>query len=60
MKKLTSPALAALLLVAGLAMVAGAPPAHAANPERRWQRELPGGTIRGSSPLGIDLDGGGT
>ena len=63
MTKRTSPArartsvLAALLASGGLVLVSGAEPARAATPELRWQQEIAGATIRGSSPLAVDLDG---
>ena len=41
-------------------MVVEASPAQAApTAQHRWTREYPGVVIRGSSPLGVDLDGGG-
>jgi hypothetical protein len=52
-------ALALLASSLSLVLVAGAEPAHAANPSRVWQQTLGGATIRGSSPLAVDLDGGG-
>ncbi|MGH9166054.1 MAG: FG-GAP-like repeat-containing protein, partial [Acidimicrobiales bacterium] len=54
----TARAIFAALLV-GLGVVAtGAGPASAA-PTQRWSVDLPGAAIRESSPLAIDLDGGG-
>ncbi|HEX9968580.1 MAG TPA: VCBS repeat-containing protein, partial [Acidimicrobiales bacterium] len=52
--------LAALATVAGLAVVGQANPAKAApTPSLKWTREYGGAVIRGSSPLAVDLDGGG-
>ncbi len=49
--------LCAVVLGAGLVLVGGEPAAAA--PTLRWSIDLPGGAIRESSPLGVDLDGGG-
>ncbi|HVE47413.1 MAG TPA: FG-GAP-like repeat-containing protein [Acidimicrobiales bacterium] len=48
--------LAAALVSAGL--VSGIRPVAAA-PSARWSIDLPGAAVRESSPLGVDLDGGG-
>ncbi|MDP9402319.1 MAG: VCBS repeat-containing protein, partial [Actinomycetota bacterium] len=48
--------LAGALVAAGLA--SGASPASAA-PSPRWSVDLPGAAVRESSPLAVDLDGGG-
>ncbi|MGH9181457.1 MAG: hypothetical protein ACRDY5_07060, partial [Acidimicrobiales bacterium] len=50
-------ALTAVVVTAGLVAVAGEPASAAPSP--RWSIDLPGAAVRESSPLGIDLDGGG-
>jgi hypothetical protein len=51
--------LVSLLTAATLAVVGTQPAVAAPTPVLKWSRELPGAVIRGSSPLAVDLDGGG-
>jgi hypothetical protein len=52
--------LVALLSVAGLAVAGELSPAHAAvTVTHKWTRSYPGSHIVGSSPVAVDLDGGG-
>ncbi|HUP68331.1 MAG TPA: VCBS repeat-containing protein [Acidimicrobiales bacterium] len=55
-RRATQALLAGALVAAGL--VSAVTPASAA-PSSRWSIDLPGAAVRESSPLGIDLDGGG-
>src|SRR5688500_8391104 len=59
MIKRTSPVLAALLVASSLVLAVGDQRAQAAAPTLVWQREIGGTPVRGSSPLAVDLDGGG-
>jgi hypothetical protein len=59
-RRLGSALLIVVLATTGLVLTGRARAAEAApTATRKWDREIPGAVVRGSSPLAVDLDGGG-